>query len=417
MNLATKIFLTILFLSLLVSIISGFLIYTLNRVQTEASIGQTQLNTTVITLDVIDRFFSERYGDIQVFTKIETGPEYLTNTSTTTDSKKLESLYSSLINIYGAWDAFIVLDTNGTVVISTDQDLAQVTLNPTTEEYVQFQNALQGGISYSDFFISELTNSPTVVFASPIRSPQKAGEIVGVGLGFVDWKVVEEILGSTKMDTYLFNANGTQIATGIQNDHPITHDKSHPALIKALEGQSGFERFNNSANALEMLASYGIEAGYFDYKGNGWVLLLEQPTGVVFANAERNAYIIIAFFALVGIFFAGLSITLFKAVFIEPIERLTQTTQKIAAGNLDERASIDSHDEVGELANVFNHMADSIRDSQQNLENKVKERTASLDQKIEQLDALNKHMVGREIRMAELKKENEMLKLHSSKTH
>jgi NtrC-family two-component system sensor histidine kinase KinB len=47
---------------------------------------------------------------------------------------------------------------------------------------------------------------------------------------------------------------------------------------------------------------------------------------------------------------------------IEPLRQLKTTTTRIAAGDLDAKVTIDSHDEVGALAAEFNRMAERIRE-------------------------------------------------------
>lgn len=61
------------------------------------------------------------------------------------------------------------------------------------------------------------------------------------------------------------------------------------------------------------------------------------------------------------IFFAGLIFIYFMAVKLnEPIEELAYAMQKASKGNLSIRAKVHSHDEIGKLANIFNHMLSRI---------------------------------------------------------
>jgi PAS domain S-box-containing protein len=47
---------------------------------------------------------------------------------------------------------------------------------------------------------------------------------------------------------------------------------------------------------------------------------------------------------------------------VEPLRQLTATTTRIAAGDLDAKVTVDSHDEVGVLATEYNRMAERIRE-------------------------------------------------------
>lgn len=75
-----------------------------------------------------------------------------------------------------------------------------------------------------------------------------------------------------------------------------------------------------------------------------------------------------------------------------PIEKLLTATRDAARGNLDMKVEIDSHDELGELAQSFNHMISELKRSRnaieewtQTLEQRVKERTKELQQVQDQL--------------------------------
>lgn len=76
------------------------------------------------------------------------------------------------------------------------------------------------------------------------------------------------------------------------------------------------------------------------------------------AQLQRNTSILGGLAILLGIFIAivqSLRIT-------SPILRLAGTAEKIAAGDLETRATVKSKDEIGLLARSFNNMAERIRD-------------------------------------------------------
>ncbi len=57
---------------------------------------------------------------------------------------------------------------------------------------------------------------------------------------------------------------------------------------------------------------------------------------------------------------ASLFIFGFSKFLTRPIEKLNKASKKISNGNFEERVSIQTNDEIGELANSFNRMADEI---------------------------------------------------------
>ncbi len=60
----------------------------------------------------------------------------------------------------------------------------------------------------------------------------------------------------------------------------------------------------------------------------------------------------------------GVQISLSRAI-VEPVRRLTDATEQIAAGHFETTVPVTSHDEVGVLAAGFNRMAESIRELRQ----------------------------------------------------
>ncbi len=129
-----------------------------------------------------------------------------------------------------------------------------------------------------------------------------------------------------------------------------------------------------------------------------------------------------------------------------PIIKLTQAAQRVSEGDLLTQISVTSKDEIGVLGTVFNNMINKLKESHTILEAKVRERTAelevareSLEQKIKErteeleklkdglertvlartktlqikiaeTESMNQLMIGREIRMTELKEEIKELK-------
>lgn len=78
----------------------------------------------------------------------------------------------------------------------------------------------------------------------------------------------------------------------------------------------------------------------------------------------------------------GFSLTTFFALFLftkitQPMQKLIKATNEIRKGNYGTRLSLVTSDEIGELANTFNHMADELEDTIRNL-NHEKERVASV---------------------------------------
>lgn len=84
---------------------------------------------------------------------------------------------------------------------------------------------------------------------------------------------------------------------------------------------------------------------------------------------------------------AAMSYLLFLLV-INPVNRLSQAMQRLRDGDLDARVRVDSRDEFGMLAAGFNQMAERLQDLYATLENKVRSKTRSAEEKARQLQTL-----------------------------
>ncbi|MES2006652.1 MAG: HAMP domain-containing protein [Patescibacteria group bacterium] len=100
-----------------------------------------------------------------------------------------------------------------------------------------------------------------------------------------------------------------------------------------------------------------------------------------------------------------------------PIRNLTLAAQHIAAGKMNfviEKAVLEETNEIGILARSFLYMERALEDKIAQLDASNKEVTKNADiaiNKNTELERLNKLMVDRELRMIELKKQNEALQL------
>ncbi len=66
---------------------------------------------------------------------------------------------------------------------------------------------------------------------------------------------------------------------------------------------------------------------------------------------------------------------------IQPLGKLGEAIQRLSAGDLNFRIKNPGEDEIGEIAVGLNHMAERLKDSHYNLEQKVAEKTASVEEK------------------------------------
>jgi len=112
-------------------------------------------------------------------------------------------------------------------------------------------------------------------------------------------------------------------------------------------------------------------------------------------------------------FFSFLVFFFFLNTFVKkPIYGIKKGLEEVSRNNLDYKIKKLSDDEFGELAKSFDLMRLEIKKSRKesdeynkDLEGKVKKRTKELEKKIKELEKFSRIVIGRELRMLELKKE------------
>ena len=201
---------------------------------------------------------------------------------------------------------------------------------------------------------------PTSVFAIRLtRLNQPAGWLAGQISLEEMWRMVDQIRIGEHGYALVVAPGGELIAHG---------DPDKKALVAQTRNMSG--------NPLVAAAGVNDETApvaqeYVDDSGRrelgvaaripqlGWTVIVAQPTNEAYAAAavlQRQLLIAISL-ALVAMIAVGY---LFGRTFINPILALKAGTHDIAAGQLDARVHIRRADELGELGDAFNTMADRL---------------------------------------------------------
>lgn len=98
----------------------------------------------------------------------------------------------------------------------------------------------------------------------------------------------------------------------------------------------------------------------FEIAGTHWAVVAEIETAVAFAAADRLKLFMFGLLLGTVLLVVFISIPLMKRTF-RPLQTLSQATRRISGGDLDQRISIQSHNEIGDLANNFNQMVTSLK--------------------------------------------------------
>jgi GAF domain-containing protein/HAMP domain-containing protein len=154
--------------------------------------------------------------------------------------------------------------------------------------------------------------------------------------------------------------------------------------------QSLTKRMTAGGNGLLTVDVNGVDTyvSFYPIETNGYSIALVVPVSELQGaiTAARNetqqqlqsALRLAATLLLILLIFA-VAVTLgLGRVIAAPIQRLTQVASQISAGDFNVQASVTTSDEIGTLASAFNMMTSRLRETLDELEKRVEERTAEL---------------------------------------
>ena len=143
---------------------------------------------------------------------------------------------------------------------------------------------------------------------------------------------------------------------------------------------------------------------YSDPLDHRFIFKIEMPRELVGKYLETIRY------TLLIIFFAGLLLSLmtyfaFKKIVLNPLAQLHSEVENIADGRYIENSIISGNDEIALLSKKINELLRQLALAEKNMQKKNDE-----------LEQMNNFMVGREVKMSELKEEIKRLKKHKKKS-
>jgi HAMP domain-containing protein len=389
-------------------------IFTRNILNELATLAEAKEGQVFAYLDSIEARTIDFASDGFIREKLK---EIINNNS----AQAIETLNEHLINNKKPLDktltGIFVADLNGKIVASTNNK--EIGKNESLDEY--FLEGKKG------VFITELRRHEhfglkhMFIVTAPLTD-KDTGELLGVLGNIFDTKKINDILlgifqlkkgaisrrkGLKAFEIYLVNKEKIMFV------HPNTEmiHKHTPGMVadtlpiqKCLNDK---EEINGEYTNYNGVKVFGASICIPD---RGWTLVVEVRKKEILNEIKkiRNYFLITGIMALLMTIIISLIIA---RNITNPIKKLSEGAGIIGKGNLDYKTNIKSNDEIGQLSEAFDKMTAELKESRVNLEKyhvelegKVKERTAELNQKVEALEKFHKLVVGRELKMIELKK-------------
>jgi signal transduction histidine kinase len=210
----------------------------------------------------------------------------------------------------------------------------------------------------------------------------------GVSIAQVNLKLIWDVVSKIKVGehgrAYVVDSAGRLIA------HPDISlvlrntDMSRLAQVRGARAGSATEAVREADD----IGGHRVLTAYAPVNPLGWFVFVETPIEEAYAplyrSILRTGYVLLGALALAfiaGMFLAGRMVV--------PIQALRAGAARIGGGDLGQRITIKSGDEVEALANQFNDMAGKLQESYADLENKVEQRTRELSESLQQQTAIS----------------------------
>lgn len=238
-----------------------------------------------------------------------------------------------------------------------------------------FIQAMANKVYYGPvYFIDESQPYMTIAMAG-VRP--EFGVIVGqVNLTFI-WDVVSQIKVGKRGQAYVVDDAARLIAHPDISQVLRMTDMSSLAQVRAARAAGTSGSLDKSLQGVD-IKGRSVLSAYAEVTPPGWLVFAELPideaNAPLYDSALRSGVIILV--ALVLAIFAGLFLARRMVV---PIRALRDGAVRIGSGDLGQRISINTGDELEALGDQFNAMAARLQESYAGLESKVEERTRQLE--------------------------------------
>jgi signal transduction histidine kinase len=211
----------------------------------------------------------------------------------------------------------------------------------------------------------------------------------GVSIAEVNLKLIWDVVSKIKVgehgQAYVVDARGRLIA------HPDISLVLRNTDMTRLAQIQAAQRGASGASAEEIQTATDIQGrqvltAFAPVAPLGWTVFVELPVEEayqpLFASMQRSLLVLFAALclaALAGIFLARRMVV--------PIQALRTGAARLGGGDLSQRISVNTGDELEALADQFNDMAGRLQESYTGLEKKVELRTQALTEALEQQTA------------------------------
>lgn len=295
-------------------------------------------------------------------------------------------------------------DTKGKLVYSNFLD-TDIISSKKVEEYFEDHSDLvvHEGIDSSKSGMVSLEDENLVIASKPIVTSEGEGPVGGT-IVFVKHFGKDEVkklgdLTHVTVNLLSYNLDNPFVEKAKEN---ITKDSNHFVLENSTKLINGYSIIN-------------------DIDGSPILMIEVQMPRTIFLQGQETIFYFMLLAGLFGSFFGVFLILLIEKIIIQRLTFVGRQARAIGdARDFEKRIKVSGKDEIAILSKSINEMLDDLKNSEDAKE-EVLAKNVKISKKLvehaEELEKFNRLMVGRELRMIELKNAlREGSKMHQEKT-
>ncbi len=370
---------------------------------------------TEITSLKIETFINQSFASVNLLNN----NEILTSKDSSVEEikRELEKIYSYYQILF---QDITLLDDQGKVIASTSKkSYGRWETNPW---FIKAKTMKETVIS--DMYAVSNPEEPIIAIFVPNINDE--GELISFIVVQIDTTLLFQDLD------FKVGKDGMAILLNKNGDIIFHHDKGR-LFTKISENYPLEENYLKRRGFLSFETEEGNFVASFNVVENdlfrmGWQIVIMQPEEEAFGFLERMAANY-GFLLIIILFPIIISSFVLSQKVIKPLKNLSITSKRVARGDFKAKAIVYSSDEFGDLAENFNKMTKELETAKktmeeerdileikvnartkelnqinEKLEEEVQGRTEQMKRKLVELEKMGKLMVGRELKMIELKK-------------
>ena len=327
-------------------------------------------------------------------------------------SRIVEENKTDLVNLSRTYDYYydlFLIDNNGNILFTLEEE-DDLGTNLFTGKYkdTRFAHTARQSFKTGETLFSDLeyykprNDSVSGFLTSPLLDSN--GNKIGLIAVLIEVEIINVIIkdrtGIPSTETSYLLGEDLLLRSNINN-----HPESHILNTKINTKQSQLWIRNSNKKTIDE----DIKPKAFSYQGPfgekvlgvhhpihlsniNWALISEINENDALAPAHKLKQLIMSMLFFVFVVVLLLAITIADKL-INPLRQLAKASQLVAKGHLNQKVTVTENNEIGQLADAFNHMLVSRQEHEVKLQESNKKIQQALDNLAEQSFALDQHAI------------------------